>query len=64
MSQDYEIIKYGASMGIRCLTCKQTSFHPRHVEQRYCPWCHVYHGHTLRVRDEPVKVVSKGLLDK
>jgi hypothetical protein len=54
---DYEIIKYGASRGIRCLTCKQTTFNPRHIEECYCPWCNVYHGHTVRRPDAPTKAV-------
>jgi hypothetical protein len=39
----YEIVRYGPSVGIRCLLCNKTSYHPRDVEEKYCGYCHKFH---------------------
>ena len=30
-------------LGIRCHTCKLTSYHPKDVQERYCACCHRFH---------------------
>jgi hypothetical protein len=39
--------------GIRCLTCKNVSWNPTDVAQRYCGYCHVFHDDAAAlVRDK------------
>jgi ribosomal protein L37E len=29
---------------IRCLICGRESFNPNDIDQKYCGYCHVFHG--------------------
>lgn len=37
----YEIVADGR--GIRCLDCGHTSYHPAHLQNRYCSNCEIFH---------------------
>lgn len=39
----YQIVHYRGYPGIKCLTCKLTSFNMNDIAERYCGNCHVFH---------------------
>lgn len=41
----YRIVRGAKSgtVGIECLRCGMTSYHPTDVQERYCGNCHVFH---------------------
>lgn len=40
----YELIeKCGNNIGIKCLLCSKTSYHPEDLKNFYCGNCHIFH---------------------
>lgn len=50
----YEIVSGG--IGIKCLVCSMTSFHPEDIEHKYCGNCHIFH--------DPYARIPKAVLEK
>jgi hypothetical protein len=36
-----------APVSIRCNKCKQKSYNPDDIENKYCGWCHEFHAEEL-----------------
>lgn len=66
MNKGYSLVRSGDQIGIRCTSCRLTSWNPYDVRNRFCGACHTFHrrraGDTENIRPADAFPVHSGAL--